>query len=794
MQKFIKNIDSIKDCGVFYEWPKGQISFGRYNLLYGWNGCGKTTLSRIFRSLEKEAIDPALSKNDANPIFQFLQLDDSIVKSSNLSGWKDHVRVFNRDFIEDNIHADVAEAEPVYHLGEDQGEALAELKEVETELETKTSDRDEKKKELGKQENKRGGDITDKATVIREAIAMSNYNAGKLRPKLEEFRENNVDTDKLKLNPEELQETLTAARNSNDKDRIEDNLQFSSATNIKDLHKASEAVCKRSVTKAVIEELDNNNRLREWTETGHNLHKERDICAFCDSKISQERRKLLDQYFNTAYEQLIGDVGEEKESIKTFIESIKTISLPDESRLYNELREKYKESKDALGKVSSDFVTVCKKLSHSLDVKRSSKLTEEVSVAPLEELEKAQTDFLHGLEGLQSIIDSHNEKYDNFEKKAQEAKDRIISHYSADHYSAYLQTSEAIEKLEEILAPLDKAIKELEKKKAELEAQLSEHHIAVERINELLASFIGRNDIELVTNEKGYFIEREGVKAEHLSEGERTAIAFTYFIAKMEEKDFEIENSIIVIDDPISSLDTNALYAAGSFIRCHLENASQIFILTHNYQFFREIFGWIKRLKNPDKDKWHDGVPYKSHIMLKCETGEDGKRASRPYKMDKTLEKYESEYLFLFKQLYEAYETVKFTGEDNPDEIAKLMLLPNIARRVLEIFVLFKFPDVSTGSVINLYTAIKPLSVKVPPEKISILDRVLNKVSHGREEGVDSINMLDISETPKAVQYVLEFIKEADSLHFEGLEKAIGCKKKAVPPCPPPNDNQKKAA
>lgn len=380
---------------------------------------------------------------------------------------------------------------------------------------------------------------------------------------------------------------------------------------------------------------------------------------------------------------------------------------------------------------------------------------------------------------MQKIINTHNEQYDNFEKRAQEAKDGLINHYSAEHYTEYLNSSEKIEELGAVLVPLNESIECLDTQIAELNAQLSEHHIAEDRINELLASFIGRNDIKLVTNDKGYFIEREGVRAEHLSEGERTAIAFTYFIAKMEEKDFDIKSSIIVIDDPISSLDTNALYAAGSFIRCHLGDASQIFILTHNYQFFREIYGWMRNIKKPDD--WPE-IPYKSNMLLRCETNADGKRATKPSKMDKTLERYESEYLFLFKHLYEAYQSVLYTGNDKPDEIEKLMLLPNIARRVLETFMLFKFPDISNGSVINLYTVIKPMGVKVPPEKVSVLDRVLNRVSHGKDEGMATINMLDISETPKAVQYVLEFIKEADPLHFEGLEKAIGCKKKAIPP------------
>ncbi len=42
------------------------------------------------------------------------------------------------------------------------------------------------------------------------------------------------------------------------------------------------------------------------------------------------------------------------------------------------------------------------------------------------------------------------------------------------------------------------------------------------------------------------------------SEGERTAIAFLYFLKSLQDKSFDLANGIVVIDDPVSSLDANA--------------------------------------------------------------------------------------------------------------------------------------------------------------------------------------------------------------------------------------------
>ena len=71
-----------------------------------------------------------------------------------------------------------------------------------------------------------------------------------------------------------------------------------------------------------------------------------------------------------------------------------------------------------------------------------------------------------------------------------------------------------------------------------------------------------------------------------MSEGEKTAIAFVYFIAKLKENRNQIEDSIIVVDDPISSFDSNHLFQAYSYLKHECEMALQLFMFTHNFQSF----------------------------------------------------------------------------------------------------------------------------------------------------------------------------------------------------------------
>jgi len=50
----IKRIVKIKDCPSFIDFkPASDLpEFKKYNLIYGWNGSGKTCFSRVFRSFE----------------------------------------------------------------------------------------------------------------------------------------------------------------------------------------------------------------------------------------------------------------------------------------------------------------------------------------------------------------------------------------------------------------------------------------------------------------------------------------------------------------------------------------------------------------------------------------------------------------------------------------------------------------------------------------------------------------------------------------------------------------------
>ena len=142
--------------------------------------------------------------------------------------------------------------------------------------------------------------------------------------------------------------------------------------------------------------------------------------------------------------------------------------------------------------------------------------------------------------------------------------------------------------------------------------------VAVENINTILnnAGFEGFEiaEKEKINNISKYFLKRPGTEEgmpvfKSLSEGEKNFIAFLYFhqlcIGTDDLKNNRSKKKIIVIDDPVSSLDSQSLFIISTLIRELIErkgdkpkadkqellntNIAQTFILTHNFYFYKEV-------------------------------------------------------------------------------------------------------------------------------------------------------------------------------------------------------------
>ena len=110
------------------------------------------------------------------------------------------------------------------------------------------------------------------------------------------------------------------------------------------------------------------------------------------------------------------------------------------------------------------------------------------------------------------------------------------------------------------------------------------------------------------------FVRADGEPAfESLSEGEKNFVTFLYFIhtlkGNIDESGHE-EDKVLVIDDPVSSLDNDVLFLVSTLIRDLFEDVyndkgviKQILVLSHNLYFFKEV-SFDRCLKKKNTGYW----------------------------------------------------------------------------------------------------------------------------------------------------------------------------------------------
>jgi wobble nucleotide-excising tRNase len=160
----------------------------------------------------------------------------------------------------------------------------------------------------------------------------------------------------------------------------------------------------------------------------------------------------------------------------------------------------------------------------------------------------------------------------------------------------------AITGLEAGIAAMEKNIREATATIRGLERRVTSVQPTIDAINAILTSYGFTGFTLAASNQEGYYrvVRSDGADAtKTLSEGERTFLTFLYFYHLLGGSDTAsgaTDPRVVVIDDPISSLDSDVLYVVSSLVRDILENVRQgvglvrqAFVLTHNIYFHKEV-------------------------------------------------------------------------------------------------------------------------------------------------------------------------------------------------------------
>jgi wobble nucleotide-excising tRNase len=754
----LKKITKINGFGILDNFKTENIGkpFNVYNLIYGWNGSGKTTLARLLRCLETKSNHSAFSDADFS-----IDLADGKVDSKTYIHNLD-IKVFNQDFIADNLNLFDAQTNPIVYISKEKVDEKRELDEKKHELK-------EKQKEFAKIDKDKG--------ILEKKVDDFHKNAGKsIKDFLLGTIYANVTYNKktssdiwadlsTKTDPLEnfvlSEQELTAQKNYTLLNSKKDEIPLTTLPANIDIDKLSEIekevsrLLTTSVVSKVIERLKDNPDIGEWVSAGLSLHKHHgsSSCEFCGQPLQEERINALDGHFSKEYAELISEITDLIGKLEKGIRS----ELVNESHLlYDNLRQSYD---SAITETNNKLQLVNAKINSWIDLLVNKKANPFSVSENLNADGAVFLDFNTELGKLKAIIQEHNKISQSHQQLAEQAKMKIEYHF--------VSQSAITEKLQEVEKEL-KAIKEKNDREGvlissiqeaikKLEDELKSDTLAIEEINDNLHKFIGRNDITLERQEEGgYRLKRGGVVARNLSEGEKTAISLIYFFSKIQENDAVKANQIIILDDPISSFDSNHLFNASSLIKKSTEGAKQLFVLTHNFWFFKQIRDWMLK-KNGGKED-----PDVAHFYL----------AKRGVLMDagNSLMRFHSEYHYVFNAV------LNYQDIDNLDD-SLCFIIANSVRRLLEAFTSFKTPD-NTGFNGALQLGEKKGLTSQQKERIFYF---INKYSHlDRIESFDNTVETLLEEGKNVVNDVLWLIKKVDEDHYKSMLRVCGYQDKLI--------------
>lgn len=781
----ITKFKSINNLAVFqnFNWDKTMrdngnnvVFFKLINILYGRNYSGKTTLSRIVRALETGAI----SDKYENPQFEVSIKGVTDSTPSNLTAHGKNIRVFNEDFVKENLRFISNSEENITPFAIIGGNAN-----IETEIQIL-------KNELGNIENdKESGfylDLKNAKTseaAAYQAFQIENNRCDQLlsdkalnrvtgiKYKSNLFGDQNYTKAKLlsdisvilktsyqPLSDEEIkqkQNLLDERPNADIPAISKPDFDLTSLNT-----KAKELVTKSISNSNKIEQLLKDAILNRWVKEGRHLHKDNhEKCVFCGNDISNERWLMLDSHFDEESGKLEREIDSLISQIEYLIRNIDT-QLPINknvfySKFHSDLDTLVLQRQQAIDCIKSEFTRIKLSLQERKDDILNSRTYVDITDNS-KQLEDCWTTF--------EIFRVQANNYSNSLENEQTQAKKLLRLHEVSNFVSVIQYTNITDRIQSLKATADSAIlnRETIEKKINLqiaqiedkERLMNDEEKGALKVNEYLNNFFGHDFLTLQAKEETdkkirFEIVRDGKKAHHLSEGECSLIAFCYFMAKLEDVETKGSKPIIWIDDPISSLDSNHIFFVYSLINAEIiakQEFEQIFISTHNLDFLK----YLKRLPGALHKK------QSSYFLISRD-----KENSQIRIMPRYLKDYITEFNFLFHQIY----TCSTADADDDNQHNLFYNFANNTRKFLEAFLYYKYPNaITTDDKLKRF-------FDGNQQASTMTDRINNEFSHLEGLFERSMTPIDIPEMKKIAKFILEKIKENDNDQYEALMYSI---------------------
>ncbi len=582
---------SLKKVATFDENGASFKDLNSINFIYGANGSGKTTTSSFLKNLAENGIEDKFASS------KIVWYNNESLK----------IEVYNKQFKEEQFRN--SQVKGIFTLGKKTNENLEKIESkkesINKENEKKIKNKESLKKNTQEKE-KEEKDFTDscwkKLYKKFEEDFKETLEGFKRKEKFKEKILKEFENDKYNQSEivglEKLKEKIGIVFSENQTELVSLECNLTDFDSIEN-HSIWEQKVVGSGDVAIadlIKKLSN----EDWVAQGREYVEDNSICPFCQKEtITEEFKKQLESYFDTSYQESTDTIKKMKEDYtnKTdeALERLNEVIKTEQNKLDTENLKRIIET--LRSKINANQQ---KMLDKGKEMSRSFKL----------DSTKNEIDAIKDLIAkADEQITNHNEMIKDIEKQKKSCKEQtwkfLINEFKSDiqeYNKKYCGLEKGINNLEKEISENQEKVKKLENEIKELEKNMVSIKPIVNEINTLLKGYGFTNfGLACTEDEKFYRIQREDgqLVGETLSEGEVTFITFLYYyhLAKGSLKENDIsKNKVLVIDDPISSLDSNILFIVSVLVKDLMKetmeektNIKQVIILTHNTYFYKEI-------------------------------------------------------------------------------------------------------------------------------------------------------------------------------------------------------------
>jgi len=581
---------TIADTATFAAQPETMHGLSQVNFIYGANGTGKTTITRVIAD-EKAYPTCKVTWKRGTPL---------------------QPMVYNRDFVDRNFNPST-DLKGVFTLGEKQADSLAKIATAKAELDALTKKVETLTNSLQGLDGT-GGKKSELAALESElkdkCWAQKQKHDSKLQGAFKGFRDSSEKfKGKVVLELSNNSATLMALealekRAATVFGTTPTNEQAVAGIDaIKVIaHESDPILVKRVIGKddvdiaAMIKKLGNS----DWVREGRLFFDVNEgVCPFCQQDTADLFAQSLNEYFDETFEN-------DSKAIDDLVTNYST----DAARLQQQVAGILTAPSRFLDAVKLKLEKELLDSIFTINLQRISQKKKEPSqVVELESIRNVMATIKTIIDSANVQIAEHNRMVANLSQERTTLTAQVWKYVLdelKDYLAMYKSTKEALDKaIAGMTAQITAAKNESIIKAAEireLEKQTTSVQPTIDEINTLLLSF-GFKGFSLAKAPSGTsykLLRSDGSDAKTtLSEGEKTFVTFLYFYHLLKGSDSEsgmTMDRVVVFDDPVSSLDSDILFIVGSLIKGLLEevragsgHVKQVFVLTHNVYFHKEV-------------------------------------------------------------------------------------------------------------------------------------------------------------------------------------------------------------